>query len=77
MAKRITFDIEIIEIPYTSLRQITIDSLKEFEGMTYSARMSDVDYLVKDNTRDDFGYHRKWMGPMASPLLKIILNSSD
>ena len=27
--------------------------------------MDNVDYLVKDNTRDDFDYHRKWMGPMA------------
>ena len=25
--------------------------------------MDDVDYLVDDNTRDDFSYHRKWMGP--------------
>ena len=25
--------------------------------------MDDVDYLVEDNTRDDFAYHRKWMGP--------------
>ena len=33
--------------------------------MTYSARMDDVDYLVKDNTRDDFGYHQKWMGSMV------------
>ena len=24
--------------------------------------MDDVDYLVEDNTRDDFAYHRKWMG---------------
>src|SRR4051812_27652915 len=23
---------------------------------------------------DDFAYHRKWMGPMVGPLLKMILN---
>ena len=34
--KRITFDIEIIEILYTSLRQITIDRLTESERMTFS-----------------------------------------
>ena len=33
--------------------------------MTFRARMDDVDYLVEDNTRDDFAYHRKWMGPMV------------
>ena len=27
--------------------------------------MDDVDYLVEDNTMDDFAYHRKWMGPMV------------
>ena len=25
--------------------------------------MDDVDYLVEDNTRVDFAYHRRWMGP--------------
>ena len=35
-----------------------------------------MDYLVEDNTRDDFAYHRKWMEPMVGPLLKIIQNSS-
>ena len=25
--------------------------------------MDDVDYLVEDNTRVDFAYHQKWMGP--------------
>ena len=52
--KRITFDSEIFETLYTSLRQITIDHLEEFGGMTFRARMDDVDYLVEDNTRDDF-----------------------
>ena len=53
MAKRITFDSEIIEILYTSLRQIKIDHLEEFGGMTYSD-LDDVDYLVEDNAMDDF-----------------------
>ena len=35
--------------------------------------MDDVDYLVEDNTMDDFACHRKWMGPMVVPLLKMIL----
>ena len=38
--------------------------------------MDDVDYLVEDNTMDDFAYHRKWIGPMVGPLLKMILNSN-
>ena len=25
--------------------------------------MDNVDYLVEDNTRVDFSYHRRWMGP--------------
>ena len=53
MAKRITFDIEIIETLYISLRQITSivwQSLKEWHTQT---RMDDVDYLVEDNTRDN------------------------
>ena len=32
--------------------------------MTYPD-LDDVDYLVEDNTRDDFAYHRKWMRPMV------------
>ena len=35
VAKIITFDSEIIEILYTSLRKIKIDHLEEFGGMTY------------------------------------------
>ena len=65
MAKRITFDSEIIETLYTSLRQFTIDHLKESEGMTFSARLDDVDYLVEDNIMDEFSYHQKWKRPMV------------
>ena len=35
-----------------------------------------MDYLVEDNTMDDFAYHRGWMGPIVGPLLKMILNSN-
>ena len=38
--------------------------------------MDDVDYLVEDKATDDFAYHQKWMGPMAGPLLKMILNNN-
>jgi hypothetical protein len=38
--------------------------------------MDDVDYLVEDNAMDDFCLSSKWMGPMVSPLLKMILNSN-
>ena len=66
MAKRITFDIEIVETLYISRRQFTIDHLEEFGGMTFRARMDDVDYLVEDNTRDDFS---NWGGnSRVSPL---------
>ena len=54
MAKRITFDSEIIETLYTSLRQFTNDHLTEFEERHIRARMNDVGYLVEDNTMDDF-----------------------
>ena len=37
--------------------------------------MDDVDYLVEDNAMDDLAYHRKWMGPMVGPLLKMILTT--
>ena len=75
MAKRITFDIEIIEILYISLRQITSDHLEGVGRMAYSD-LDDVDYLVEDNVIDDFVYHRKWMRPMVGPLLKMILISN-
>ena len=76
MAKRITFDSEIIETLYTSLRQsqtIVWTNSKEWHTHT---RRNDVDYLVEDNTRDDFAYHRGWTGPIVGPLLKMILNSN-
>ena len=54
MAKRISFDIEIIETLYISLRQITaIDWRSSKEWHTHT-RMDDVDYLVEDNTSDNF-----------------------
>ena len=54
MAKRITFDINIIETLYASLRQSqTIVRGSSGERHT-RARMDDVDYLVEDNARDDF-----------------------
>ena len=54
MAKRITFDIEIIETLYISLRQITtIDWRSSKEWHTHT-RMDDVDYVVEDNTSDNF-----------------------
>ena len=43
--------------------------------MAYSD-LDDVDYLVEDNAMDEFAYHRKWKGPMVSPLLKMILNNN-
>ena len=54
MAKRITFDIEIIETLYTSLGQISSDRLEGFGRMHNRIRMDDVGYLVENNTRDDF-----------------------
>ena len=65
MAKRITFEIEIIETLYISLRQITtIDWRSSKEWHTHT-RMDDVDYLVEDNVMDEFAYHRKWKRPMV------------
>ena len=64
MAKRITFDSEIIETLYTSLRQFLSDRLEGFGTMAYS-NMDDVDYLVEDNVMDEFAYHRKWKRPMV------------
>ena len=64
MAKRITFDSEIIETLYTSLRQIIIDRLEGVGRMAYSD-LDDVDYLVEDNVMDEFDYHRKWKRPMV------------
>ena len=53
MAKRITFEIEIIETLYTSPRQFSSDRLEGVGRMAYSD-LDDVDYLVENHTRDDF-----------------------
>ena len=53
MAKRITFDSEIIENLYTSLRQFSSDRLEGVGRMAYSD-LDDVDYLVEDNVMDEF-----------------------
>ena len=53
MAKRITFDSEIIETLYTSLRQFLSDHLEGVGRMAYSD-LDDVDYLVEDNVMDEF-----------------------
>ena len=64
MAKRITFDSEIIETLYTSLRQFSSDRLEGGGRMAY-LDLDDVDYLVEDNVMDEFAYHRKWKRPMV------------
>ena len=53
MAKRFTFEIEIIETLYTSMGKISSDRLEEFGRMAYS-NLDDVDYLVEDNVMDEF-----------------------
>ena len=53
MAKRITFDSEIIGNLYTSLRQFSSDRLEGVSRMAYSD-LDDVDYLVEDNAMYDF-----------------------
>ena len=53
MAKRITFDIEIIETLHTSLRQFSNNRLAGVGRMAYSD-LDDVDYLVEDIAVDDF-----------------------
>ena len=50
---------------YGNSRAIIWRSSKEWHTRT---RMDDVNYLVEDKARDDFAYHRKWMGPMVCPL---------
>ena len=65
VAKRITFDLKIIETLYTSLRQITAIVWRSSKEWHTRTRMDDVNYLVEDKARDDFAYHRKWMGPMV------------
>ena len=64
MAKRITFDSEIIETLYTSLRQSQAIILEGFGRMAY-LNLDDVDYLVEDNVMDEFAYHRRWKRPVV------------
>ena len=59
---RITFDSEIIENLYTSLRQFSSDRLEGVSRMAYSD-LDDVDYLVEDNAMDEFAYHRNGRDP--------------
>ena len=54
MAKRITFDSEIIETLHTSLRQFTTIVWRSAKEWYTRTRMDDVDYLVEDNAMDDF-----------------------
>ena len=54
MAKRITFDSEIIETLYTSLRQFTTIVWRGAKEWYTRTRMDDVDYLVEDNAMYDF-----------------------
>ena len=54
MAKRITFDSEIIETLYTSLRQFSSDHLEGLRRMAYPIWNDDVDYHVEDNRSDNF-----------------------
>ena len=65
MAKRITFDSEIIETLHTSLRQFTTIVWRGAKEWYTRTRMDDVDYLVEDNAMDDFAYHRKWKRPIV------------
>ena len=53
MAKRITFDIEIIETLYISLGQFSSDRLEGVGRMAYSD-LDDVDYLVENNVMNEF-----------------------
>ena len=69
VAKRITFDLKIIETLYTSLRQITIDHLEEFGRMTYGLEWMMWTTLLKTTQWMIFAYHREQMGPMVGPLL--------
>ena len=64
MAKRITFDSEIIENSSYQPKAIHNDRLEGVGRMAYSD-LDDVDYLVEDNVMDDFAYHRKWKRPMV------------
>ena len=72
MAKRITFDSEIIETLYTSLRQITTIVWRSSGERHTRARMDGVDYLVEDNTRDDFS---NWGGSSTIESESTVLKS--
>ena len=64
MAKRITFDIEIIETLYISLRQITaIDWRGSVEWHTRTWMMWIT--LLKTTQWMIFAYHRKWKEPIV------------
>ena len=54
MAKRITFDTNIIETLYTSLRQSQSIVWRNPKEWHIRIKMDDVDYLVEDNVRNDF-----------------------
>ena len=64
MAKRITFDSEIIENSSYQPKAIHNDPLEGVGRMAYSD-LDDVDYLVEDNVMDEFAYHRRWKRPMV------------
>ena len=57
MAKRIAFDPEIIETLHTSLRQSQAIIWRGSVEWHAWIRMDDVDYLVENNTMNDFS---KW-----------------
>ena len=76
MEKRITFDSEIIETLYTSLRQITTIVWRSTKGWHTRTRMDDVDYLVEDIARDDFRLSSEMDGTRGRTTLKMILISN-
>ena len=64
MAKRITFDSEIIETLHTSLRQFTTIVWRgsvEWHTRTWMMWIT----LLKTTQWMIFAYHRKWKGPMV------------
>ena len=76
MAKRITFDLEIIETLYTSLRKFTTIVWRSKKGWHTQTRMDDVDYLVEDNAMDDFFLSSEMDGTRGRTTLKMILISN-
>ena len=73
--KRITFNLEIIEILYTSLRQFSSDRLEGVGRMAY-LDLDDVDYLVEDNAMDDFCLSSEMGGTPGRTTLKMVLISN-